>query len=401
MVKQSEIDSLLPELENRIPKIIHQFNSDQNLFHITSMDHMEIKHSNVLAWLLDGNESHGLKDLFFKNLMLEIIFRHKNKLSNLISEISQNNWCDSIVLREYKNIDILFHDDTYNLNLIIENKIYSSEHSDQLNRYKKIIDFEYPSNRDTNVFVYLTLYGESPSSSSWLTLTYRNVITALNKTIHDAPNCNSAIRIILSDYVYLLKELTGMNNDEKQKIATEIWNKHKNAIEFIENNRFKPEKEILNEFQKLCNSENSIYNIQFDSKYCDITHIRFKTKGMNEFIRENEIDQKNGSWNSNQKYYYELVVVFKKNHMVFGQLSFKLCNCDTDDKLKISQIFRKKPDDDADWEVKKFHFKSMQQKFDNHIEEYNPDEVRQECKNVFTEYLSEIETFESPLPIEN
>ena len=131
-----------------------------------------------------------------------------------------------------------------------------------------------------------------------------------------------------------------------------INQRHKNAIEFIENNRFKPEKEILNEFQKLCNSENSIYNIQFDSKYCDITHIRFKTKGMNEFIRENEIDQKNGSWNSNQEYYYELVVDFKKNHMVFGQLSFKLCNCDTDDKLKISQIFRKKPDDDADWEVK-------------------------------------------------
>lgn len=400
MVKQSDIDNLISELHSISSKVAEFNNNDQNLFHIISMDHMEIKHSNLLGWLLDVNGSHELKDAFLKNLMLQIIpiyNRNCNKVNTkpLPSSVSENNWLDSAVLREYKNIDILFQDNTNNLNLIIENKIYSSEHSNQLERYEKIVNFEYPDETNTNIFIYLTLYGEEARSKTWITLTYQNVISALYKTIYSVSNLNAKTTIILFDYIYLLKELIGMDDDEKQKIATEIWNKHKEAIEFIENNRFKPEKEIMLEFKRLCNTETDEDGFLFDEKYSDSVHIRFKTSKMNRFVSENEIDNENSIWNSNQKYYYEITVDFKKNHMVFGQLSFKLNNCSETDQKKINSLTKEK-DGDA-WSIKKFHFDYMQQRFANHLDEYTPEEVKQECKNVFNSYLSQITIFESSL----
>ncbi|MDY1545378.1 PD-(D/E)XK nuclease family protein [Lactiplantibacillus pentosus] len=227
MVKQSDIDNLISELQSISSKVAEFNNNDQNLFHIISMDHMEIKHSNLLGWLLDVNGSHELKDAFLKNLMLQIIpiyNRNCNKVDTkpLPSSVSENNWLDSAVLREYKNIDILFQDNTNNLNLIIENKIYSSEHSNQLERYEKIVNFEYPDETNTNIFIYLTLYGEEARSKKWITLTYQNVISALYKTIYSVSNLNAKTTIILFDYIYLLKELIGMDDDEKQKIALQF-----------------------------------------------------------------------------------------------------------------------------------------------------------------------------------
>lgn len=329
MVEQLDIDNLVSELQSVSSKVAEFNNNDQNLFHIISMDHMEIKHSNLLGWLLNVNGSHELKDSFVKNLMLEIlpIYKENSNKGNskpLLSNFPKNDWLDSTVLREYKNIDILFHDDTNNLNLIIENKIYSSEHSNQLERYERIVNFEYPNKRDINIFVYLTLYGEEPSSKTWITLTYQNVISALYKTIYNVSNLNSKTTIILFDYIYLLKELTGMDNDEKQKIATEIWNKHKDTIEFIEKNRFKPENEIMLEFKRLCNAENNEHGFQFTERYSDSTHIRFKTTKMNKLIRENNIDYMNSSWNSNQKYYYEITVDFKKKSSGIWSIVFQI-----------------------------------------------------------------------------
>lgn len=35
-----------------------------NIFDVLKISRTEIRHSNVLAWLLDANENHGLGDMF-------------------------------------------------------------------------------------------------------------------------------------------------------------------------------------------------------------------------------------------------------------------------------------------------------------------------------------------------
>ena len=37
-----------------------------NIFDVLKISRTEIRHSNVLAWLLDANENHGLGDMFIR-----------------------------------------------------------------------------------------------------------------------------------------------------------------------------------------------------------------------------------------------------------------------------------------------------------------------------------------------
>ena len=48
------------------------------------------------------------------------------------------------VLREWKNIDILLVSSEEKCVLVIENKVGSHEHGNQLDRYRGIVEKEYP-----------------------------------------------------------------------------------------------------------------------------------------------------------------------------------------------------------------------------------------------------------------
>ena len=79
-----------------------------------------------LAWLLNPNESHNLRDTFLKHFLLDISV-----------EFDTLNFQDFEIRREWKNIDLLII--TNGFAVCIENKVDSQEHSNQLVRYKEII----------------------------------------------------------------------------------------------------------------------------------------------------------------------------------------------------------------------------------------------------------------------
>lgn len=64
--------------------------------------------------------------------------------------------------RQWKNIDIWceINDDTF---LVIEDKVYTSEHSGQLSRYRKIVEEWYKGKRSNLIFVYLKTGNASAS----------------------------------------------------------------------------------------------------------------------------------------------------------------------------------------------------------------------------------------------
>ena len=43
-----------------------------NIFEILNISHLEIKHSDVLAYLFNNKESHNLKDTFLKEFIYEV-----------------------------------------------------------------------------------------------------------------------------------------------------------------------------------------------------------------------------------------------------------------------------------------------------------------------------------------
>ncbi|OLO26789.1 hypothetical protein BTR23_22150 [Alkalihalophilus pseudofirmus] len=53
-----------------------------NVFETLNMYHTEIRHSNVLAWLMKPNENHGLGDLFIKKLIQEVYIGFRTETSS-------------------------------------------------------------------------------------------------------------------------------------------------------------------------------------------------------------------------------------------------------------------------------------------------------------------------------
>jgi len=49
-----------------------------NLFKVLRVEQTEIRHSNVLAWLLDARESHGLRDSFLRRFLSTILLDNQS-----------------------------------------------------------------------------------------------------------------------------------------------------------------------------------------------------------------------------------------------------------------------------------------------------------------------------------
>lgn len=54
-------------------KQLDDWTDDFNLFDVLRITNMEIRHSNILAWIFDPNESHGLGDSFIKSFITNAI----------------------------------------------------------------------------------------------------------------------------------------------------------------------------------------------------------------------------------------------------------------------------------------------------------------------------------------
>jgi hypothetical protein len=137
-----------PDLE-RLESLLGQF----NLFEALGAVHVEVRHSDFLSFLLTPSESHSLGDTFVKRLLQKAIGASGGQ-SLPLTLIDLDIWDldELIVLREWQNIDILLVDQRNELVVIIENKVHSSEHSEQLQRYWQITRQHYPGWRIVGLF---------------------------------------------------------------------------------------------------------------------------------------------------------------------------------------------------------------------------------------------------------
>ena len=63
ILKELLLDSeLLEELKSKVDNSV-------NIFDILRITNYEIRHSNILAWLFDSKENHGLGESFIKRLI--------------------------------------------------------------------------------------------------------------------------------------------------------------------------------------------------------------------------------------------------------------------------------------------------------------------------------------------
>jgi hypothetical protein len=52
---------------------LDNWKDEVNIFDVLKVTNAEIRHSNILAWLLDPNENHGIGDSFLKEFIMNVM----------------------------------------------------------------------------------------------------------------------------------------------------------------------------------------------------------------------------------------------------------------------------------------------------------------------------------------
>jgi len=231
-----------PELE-QLEDIVDEF----NIFTALKIVNAEIRHSYFLSWLMDPLESHGLGDYFTAAFLKRVAFDTSSVTPKAPSLFDIDGWSfdDVEVLREWRNIDILIRSDRLKFICVIENKVDSGEHSNQLARYKDIVEHEYPEY--SKLFVYLTVEGEPSSEEAYISLSYSDIVRLIEHLIESKRDkLGPEVLTFIAHYNEMLRRYI-VEDSEIQKLCEKIYKKHKRALDLIF--EYRPDK--LSDIQKV------------------------------------------------------------------------------------------------------------------------------------------------------
>lgn len=204
-----------------------------NLFDVLKISHAEIRHSNMLAWLFDANENHGIGDRFIKKIIQKIAENDRQKRYDVF-QLLLLDFYSFTVYREWNNIDLLIVSDEEKTAFVIENKVGSNEHSNQLNRYRKICEKAYPEYN--KIYLFLTPQGMPPSDTeNWSVLTYNEVVETLSEIVETTELLPDAA-LMINNYIDVIRR--DIVDDQRLiEVCNKIYNKHKKALDLIYRNR--------------------------------------------------------------------------------------------------------------------------------------------------------------------
>jgi len=203
-----------------------------NIFNILSISRKELRHSNFLSWLLDPNGSHSLGNIFIKKFLRDILQRGKSKLDEI--DVDNFNYSDVEIRREWNNIDILII--LPELIVCVENKVNIKDHSDQLERYKNIVNENFEKGIPKE-FVYLTPFGDPPTSDTaknyYSNYSYENIEKIINRILLlYEDNIKTKVYNYIKDYHEILKEDI-LGTSDLVKKAQKLYRTHKETLDFI------------------------------------------------------------------------------------------------------------------------------------------------------------------------
>ena len=236
----------------RLESLLSRF----NLFEAIGVVRQELRHSNLLAFLLDPTQSHGLRAVFLKELLQSVL--SQTEVESVVSSSDLDSWRldAATVHREWHHIDILVIDDVNRFAVIIENKIDTGEHSDQLNRYYDDVHSHYSSYKI--VALYLTPDGNAPTSDRYYAVNYTQICQVIEKIVEERRSTlGSDILMLLEHYTQMLRRHI-MSDSGVADLCRSIYRKHKQALDLILEHRPDQQAHINEYAQQLIKNEVSI-----------------------------------------------------------------------------------------------------------------------------------------------
>jgi len=288
-----------------------------NLFDILKITRTELRHSNILSWLINPNENHGLNDNIIKGFVQYVITSFSNNED--VFEVLLMDYHSFIVQREWKNIDLLAISFEEKFLLCIENKIFSEEHNNQLIKYRETLEEIYPDYR--KMFVFLSPDGsEASDSKNWCSMSYQDVVDIIEKSTGKV-NLLPEVEMLINNYVEAIRmDIVG---DEKlAQICRQIYTKHQKALDLIFENKPDKASDVAEIFKKWALEKTEKGEIEVVLDKCNKTFTRFKTKEMSEVLPDAEYA--GSGWNTKNYYFFE--IYNKGGNEFFIQLSLSSKN---------------------------------------------------------------------------
>ncbi len=278
-----------------------------NIFDVLKINRTEIRHSNMLSWLLDANETHGMGDKFIALFMQSLVSSGQIQNAQIFDYLLSDYYSFS-VYREQKNIDILLESQKEKIVIAIENKVGSHEHDDQLNRYLNQVRQTYPDYK--RLFVYLTPDGDSPSDSvNWCIFTYCDIADILEQ-LCESVALNAETNLLIQNYIAIIRRDI-VEDKQLIEICNKIYNKHKQALDLIYDNISIDESGIdaviSSTLQKLCEEGKIIYEKDWG--------VQFGTKKMYEALPS--LEAPISAWNTNDIYSYWFRCENERFYLIF------------------------------------------------------------------------------------
>ncbi|MCK4887573.1 MAG: PD-(D/E)XK nuclease family protein [Planctomycetes bacterium] len=232
--KQKElIDIFLadnPELEELTDQL-----ATFNVFRALKIENMEIRHSNVLGWLLDPSESHGLGDIILRRVLSNTLLLSDKTIDHISpAQVELMDFYDIEVRREWKNIDLLVIDRINKIVILIENKIHAGESKGQLAKYKKAVNEEFASYSIVPIFLTLTGYENNDNEADdYIAYSYVELLSVLEKIFNQRQfQLAEPVAVFIKHYMETLRRLT-MQDDSMIELCKTIYRKHREAIDTI------------------------------------------------------------------------------------------------------------------------------------------------------------------------
>jgi len=343
MVKQKTDEEVLQDflLDIECLDELNQWTRKFNIFDVLKVSRTEIRHSNILAWLLDVAENHGLGDAFIKGIIQRIVENDEENRYDIFGLLLLD-FNSIIVCREWKNIDLLLVSEKERMVIAIENKVGSREHDDQLNRYRKILEDEYPNFQ--RIYIYLTPDGEEPSDVvNWSILTYTDIVEIL-ENIKERESFLPEVELLISNYIETLRR--DIVEDERLiQICNKIYQKHKRALDLIYEN--KTDGEIADAVKNILQEEADKGNLYFQ-RTTNRHWIGFHTEFMNSYFPP--MEENISSWNTQYVYNYWFRLEDERFKIIFEVGGYNVPELQMQNMSKMIDIL--KPSD-----IKKSDFK--------------------------------------------
>lgn len=274
-----------------------------NLFDVLKISRTEIRHSNILSWLLSPNENHGLGDAFLKTIIQTAVQNDDAGKYDVLQTLLMDFYSFT-VYREWKYIDLLLISDTEKFLIAIENKIGSHEHDHQLKRYRRTLETDYPHYK--KMLLYLTPEGEDPSDcDNWDVLTYRDIAATLDE-LRNAMDLAPDVSLVIGNYIDVIRR--DIVEDEKLiEVCNKIYAKHKRALDLIFEHRTDGRTLLADGIKATLTAldeEGVICTVPFTG--ANTNFFVFRTNEMNRYLPP--ISTETSSWGNEHVYVYWIAV---------------------------------------------------------------------------------------------